>query len=71
MVLRRRHLAKAVTYRICGTLLTGTIAYCLTGSMAVSLILAPIDMVLKVGFYYLHERAWHKSKWGVREEDSP
>lgn len=67
MVLRRRHLAKAITYRIGGAVFTGVMAYCLTKDLHVSLMLAPIDSAVKTAFYYAHERLWHKFKWGVRD----
>ncbi len=68
MVDRKRHLAKALTYRVFGSAGTAAIAYVATGSAKVGLSVGVIDSVAKVGLYYLHERAWYKVKWGVRAE---
>jgi len=71
MVLRRRHLAKALTYRVVGSIITAVAVYAVTGSVKLGLILAPVDFVIKTIFYYVHERVWHMSKWGVtKEKDS-
>jgi len=70
MVQRRRHIAKAFTYRICASLLSGLAAFIVTGDLAVGLAVAPFDFVLKLGFYYVHERIWLQSKFGVIQNES-
>ena len=66
MVERKRHLAKALTYRVFGSAGTAAIAYIATGDARIGLSVGLIDSVAKIGIYYLHERAWYKVKWGVR-----
>ena len=66
MVERKRHLAKALTYRVFGSAGTAAIAYIATGDARIGLSVGLIDSVAKVGIYYLHERVWYKVKWGVR-----
>ncbi len=66
MVLRRRHLAKALTYRAFGSLATAGIAYAFTGRPLLSTSIGVADSLAKVGLYYLHERAWYRVRWGVR-----
>jgi adenylylsulfate kinase len=59
-----RSLAKAFSYRILGSLSTALIFYMLTGQLAVSLGAGAIDMVVKIGLYFLHERLWNYIPFG-------
>jgi uncharacterized membrane protein len=54
-----------MTWRVIATSTNITLAYILTGSIEIGLKLGIIDVFLKTAVYYLHERAWYKSKWGV------
>ena len=65
MVQKRRHLVKAITYRLSTSTMTFCIILAVTGRIDISLIVTPIELVAKVAFYYLHERIWLKSKFGV------
>lgn len=56
----KRSIAKAISWRIVGTIATGVIGYILTGSMVVASSLMSIDFVVKFILYYVHERAWNK-----------
>jgi uncharacterized membrane protein len=67
MVERRRHLAKALTYRVMGSAGTAAIAYIATGDMKIGASVGAIDSIAKIGIYYAHERVWYRIKWGVRE----
>lgn len=66
MVERKRHLAKAVTYRVFGSAATAAIAYAVTGEVKVGAVVGVADTVVKIGLYYIHERAWYRIRWGVR-----
>ncbi len=66
MVERKRHLAKAVTYRILGSVGTTIVAYAATGDARIGASIGVLDSVVKIGFYYVHERIWHRIQWGVR-----
>src|SRR5438045_265778 len=68
MVQRKRHLAKALTYRVFGSAATAGIAYVATGDMRIGASVGIIDSVVKVGAYYLHERVWYRIRWGIRAE---
>lgn len=63
---RKRHLAKAVTYRILGSLGTTIIAFAATGDARIGASIGALDTVVKIGFYYAHERVWHRIRWGAR-----
>jgi uncharacterized membrane protein len=67
MVQRKRHFAKALTYRVFGSAGTAAIAYVATGDAKIGVSVGVIDSVVKVGIYYAHERMWYRIKWGVRE----
>jgi uncharacterized membrane protein len=66
MVERKRHLAKALTYRVFGSVGTAAIAYIATNDAKIGVSIGLMDSVAKIGFYYVHERLWYKVKWGVR-----
>jgi len=61
---RRRHLAKAVSYRAFGTIGTAAAAFAVTGNIEVGATIGVLDSVIKIGLYYMHERAWHRISWG-------
>lgn len=55
---RLRSLLKGLSWRILASTTTIGIAYFITGDTSVALGIGGIEAVLKVFFYYLHERAW-------------
>jgi uncharacterized membrane protein len=59
-----RSLAKAVSYRILGSLATGIIFYVFTGKATLSVGAGALDMVTKIGLYFLHERVWNHIHFG-------
>jgi uncharacterized membrane protein len=67
MVDRKRHLAKALTYRVFGSAATGAVAYMVSGSVGLGATLGLVDTFAKIGLYYIHERVWYRVKWGVHE----
>lgn len=68
MVDRKRHLAKACTYRIFGSSVTAGVTFVLTGHIGASVAAGAADTVLKIFLYYIHERIWYRVKWGVHTE---
>jgi len=59
-----RSIAKAVSWRIIGTLDTLLISYLLTGKVAIAASIASIDFITKMFLYFFHERLWNKISWG-------
>lgn len=59
-----RSVAKAVSWRVIGTLDTLLISYWLTGKVTIAASIASIDFVTKMFLYFFHERAWNKINWG-------
>jgi uncharacterized membrane protein len=59
-----RSLAKAVTWRITGTIDTFLISWVITGQALLASGIALTEIMTKVGLYWLHERVWSHVKWG-------
>lgn len=59
-----RSVAKAISWRIIGTLDTLLISYLLTGEVVIAASIATIDFVTKMFLYFFHERIWNKINWG-------
>lgn len=53
-----RSLAKAVSYRVLGSLSTAGLVYLFTGSAKASLSAGAADSVVKIVLYFIHERLW-------------
>lgn len=67
MVKRRRHLAKAITWRIVGTTDTILLGWLLTGDPVIGASLGGLEIITKTVLYYIHERAWYKFRYGVKK----
>lgn len=59
-----RSIAKAVSWRILGTLDTILISWIITGQIAMALSIGSIEVVTKMILYFFHERLWNIIKWG-------
>jgi len=59
-----RSIAKAISWRILGTLDTILIAWLITGQVAMALSIGSIEVVTKMILYFFHERLWNIIKWG-------
>lgn len=68
---RKRHIAKAVTWRIVGTIDTIVLSWIITGNPLTGLKIGLAEVVSKMVLYYFHERIWFKinlSKKGIVRE---
>ncbi len=59
-----RSIVKAISYRILGSATTGLIFYILTGKGGLSVGAGILDVVLKIGVYFVHERIWDRIQYG-------
>jgi uncharacterized membrane protein len=59
-----RSIAKAVSYRLLGSISTALIVFGFSGNATVSLGVGLADMVTKIALYYLHERLWNHISYG-------
>jgi len=66
-----RSIAKAVTYRIFGSASTALIVFFFTKNTGASLGAALADSIIKIGLYFLHERAWEYISFGRRPKIHP
>jgi len=65
---RTRSLAKAITWRLVGSLDTFMLSLLFTGDASDALSIASAEAITKVALYYVHERAWRKVPWGRLEK---
>jgi uncharacterized membrane protein len=61
-----RSLAKAISWRLTGTIDTMVISLLITGSVKLAATIGLTEVVTKSLLYYLHERAWLKIPYGRR-----
>ena len=62
---KRRHLIKALTWSFLASITTFFIGKAFGLDNDKALMIVVIDRLLKFVFYYVHERAWFASNWGV------
>ena len=59
-----RSLAKAVSWRITGTLDTFLVSWLITGQVLLASGIAFTEIMTKVFLFWLHERVWNRITWG-------
>ena len=64
---RKRHLGKTITWRGIGTLDTMIISWVISGNPFVGLKIGFTELISKMILYYIHERVWYKSNFGLRK----
>lgn len=60
-----RSILKGITWRIIASATTMMVVYVITGDLTLMASVGAVDILVKVFFYYLHERSWGKVKWGI------
>lgn len=60
MVHKKRHIAKAISYRILSSGLGLIVAYFMTGSWQLGVTWSLFELVFKPLQYYFHERVWYR-----------
>ena len=60
----KRSIAKTLSWRFIGTLLTTILLYIATGQLAIAIGFGLIDTLVKFVAYFIHERVWNKIKFG-------
>lgn len=63
-----RHLLKAITWRLIATFITFILTWIITGQIELGFKVGVLDVIIKIILYYLHERAWYKSNFGVKRD---
>jgi uncharacterized membrane protein len=59
-----RSIAKAVSYRLFGSLSTALIVFIYNRNVTTSLAIGALDAVAKIGLYFVHERLWNHIDFG-------
>jgi adenylylsulfate kinase len=62
-----RSVLKALSWRVLGTMVTAGLVYATTGRLLLALGIGGVEWVLKLGFYFVHERVWNMIETGKRE----
>jgi len=62
-----RSLAKTLTWRVAATTDTFILSFLVTGSFVWASSIASLEVLTKMGLYYLHERVWAHINWGFRQ----
>jgi len=63
----KRHVLKTFTWRFLGTIDTIIISWFISGDIKVGLSIGGIEVFSKMILYFIHERLWYRSKFGVSE----
>lgn len=66
METRLRSVAKAITWRVGGLIVTTTVVWVVTGKPALAVSIGFLDTSIKLVAYYFHERCWLKVRFGRR-----
>ena len=64
---KARSILKTISWRIVGTLDTIALGWFITGDPAVGLKVGGLELITKFILYYIHERIWLKSKYGIKK----
>ena len=64
-----RSLAKAISWRVTGTIDTFLISWLITGHVLLATGIAFTEIMTKVFLFWLHERVWNRITWGQQERD--
>jgi uncharacterized membrane protein len=65
---RVRHMLKTITWRFVGTIDTVFLGWLISGSAEVGLSIGGLELFTKMLLYYLHERVWYRSDFGLKHE---
>ncbi len=62
----KRSVLKAISWRIIATFTTIFLVYVFTGRLVLSVGVGFFEVILKVVFYFFHERVWDRIEFGRR-----
>jgi uncharacterized membrane protein len=62
---RVRHILKTVTWRFIGSVDTIILGWLITGNAEIGLTIGGLELITKMILYYMHERVWYKTKFGL------
>ena len=59
-----RSIVKGISWRCVGTLDTFVLSWIITGEVKMAAAIGILEVITKIFYYWVHERIWHKIKWG-------
>jgi uncharacterized membrane protein len=62
-----RSIAKAITWRAGGTIVTFAVAWILTQELELAAQIGVLDTAVKLGAFYVHERMWNRLDFGKKK----
>jgi len=62
--MRRRSWLKAITWRLIGIIVLGTITWLVTGNWEQASLITISFHAIRLVLYYFHERGWDNVEWG-------
>ena len=62
-----RSVAKALSWRILGTVATSALVFIFTGRLVLSLAVGGVEFVSKIGLFWVHERVWNRLRFGKKQ----
>lgn len=65
METHKRSILKSITFRIIATIITLLLVWFFTKDIVLSGSIAILEFLLKIVFYYFHERVWAGISWGM------
>jgi uncharacterized membrane protein len=66
---KKRHFAKTVTWRLVGSMDTMLVAWFISGNPFIGLKVGLAEISTKMILYYIHERVWYRSKFGLTKTE--
>lgn len=60
---------KTITWRLLGTIDTIVISWLIVGDPFIGLTIGLVEIITKMVLYFLHERLWYKSDYGVKKTE--
>jgi len=67
---QKRHILKTLSWRVIGTLDTIVLSWIITGNPMTGLKIGIVEVITKMVLYYLHERTWYNSNYGLGNRGS-
>ncbi len=64
-----RSLAKAISWRVTGTIDTIVISYLITGKTKWALSIGFVEVFTKIVLYFVHERIWNRLSFGRAKQE--
>ena len=68
---RLRHIIKTITWRLIVTIDTILLSWLISGDIVTGLKIGGAELATKPILYYLHERVWHRSNYGIKKQIKP